>query len=187
MSWPLGAGRCPKVQLYSWEEVAEIDAQRRNNFLCCSCEGFKAPRAHHCRKCERCVLKMDHHCPWINNCVGHFNHGHFTGSFYVRFLCVNFFIIPDPNLEGLDPDRQPCYWAINLGYHIYIQYSMLCFVILQPFWPRQCAAAASPASLSPAPSTTASTGPTTSTTAMEQSPASSSPSGLCWPHSSVGT
>ena len=48
---------------------------------------------------------------------------------------------------------------------------MLCFVILQPFWPRQCAAAASPASLSPAPSTTASTGPTTSTTAMEQSPA----------------
>lgn len=45
---------------------------------CTSCQGYKAPRAHHCRKCNRCVQKMDHHCPWINNCVGHFNHGHFT-------------------------------------------------------------------------------------------------------------
>merc|ERR1712223_1505358 len=45
---------------------------------CAECAGYKAPRAHHCRKCGRCVLKMDHHCPWINNCVGHFNHGHFV-------------------------------------------------------------------------------------------------------------
>ncbi|XP_073989975.1 palmitoyltransferase ZDHHC6 [Rhodnius prolixus] len=46
--------------------------------FCKICEGFKAPRSHHCRKCGRCVLKMDHHCPWINNCVGHANHAHFT-------------------------------------------------------------------------------------------------------------
>lgn len=45
--------------------------------FCEACQGYKAPRAHHCRKCSRCVMKMDHHCPWINNCVGHFNHGHF--------------------------------------------------------------------------------------------------------------
>jgi len=45
---------------------------------CGECAGYKAPRAHHCRKCGRCVQKMDHHCPWINNCVGHFNHGHFS-------------------------------------------------------------------------------------------------------------
>ncbi|XP_067205648.1 palmitoyltransferase ZDHHC6-like isoform X2 [Linepithema humile] len=45
---------------------------------CNICQGYKAPRAHHCRKCGRCVMKMDHHCPWINTCVGHFNHGHFT-------------------------------------------------------------------------------------------------------------
>lgn len=25
------------------------------------CEGFKAPRAHHCKKCGRCMLKLDHH------------------------------------------------------------------------------------------------------------------------------
>ena len=29
---------------------------------CEICKGFKAPRSHHCRKCNRCILKMDHHC-----------------------------------------------------------------------------------------------------------------------------
>lgn len=34
--------------------------------FCSVCEGYKAPRSHHCRKCGRCVMKMDHHCPWLN-------------------------------------------------------------------------------------------------------------------------
>jgi len=53
---------------------------------CGVCRGYKAPRAHHCRKCDRCCMKMDHHCPWINNCVGHFNHGHFT-AFLASAVC----------------------------------------------------------------------------------------------------
>uniref|UniRef100_A0AC34GQV1 Palmitoyltransferase n=1 Tax=Panagrolaimus sp. ES5 TaxID=591445 RepID=A0AC34GQV1_9BILA len=44
---------------------------------CPLCEGHKAPRSHHCARCNRCVLKMDHHCPWLNNCVGHRNHALF--------------------------------------------------------------------------------------------------------------
>lgn len=61
---------------YKWMPENMTDTQ----FLqyCTMCEGYKAPRSHHCRKCDRCVMKMDHHCPWINNCVGHNNHGHFT-------------------------------------------------------------------------------------------------------------
>jgi len=45
--------------------------------FCSQCQGYKAPRSHHCRRCARCVMKMDHHCPWVNTCVGHRNHGHF--------------------------------------------------------------------------------------------------------------
>ena len=40
------------------------------NRKCENCDSMKPPRAHHCRTCGRCVMRMDHHCPWINNCVG---------------------------------------------------------------------------------------------------------------------
>ncbi|XP_078442705.1 DHHC-type zinc finger family protein [Wolffia australiana] len=42
--------------------------------FCGKCRIYKPPRAHHCRICKRCVLKMDHHCLWINNCVGYANY-----------------------------------------------------------------------------------------------------------------
>ncbi|KAG0220319.1 DHHC palmitoyltransferase-domain-containing protein [Mortierella sp. GBAus27b] len=48
---------------------------------CSACDTYKPPRAHHCRTCKKCILKMDHHCPWVQNCVGYFNYGHF-----VRFI-----------------------------------------------------------------------------------------------------
>ncbi|ONM36501.1 putative protein S-acyltransferase 16 [Zea mays] len=41
---------------------------------CQKCSHYKPPRAHHCRACKRCVLRMVHHCIWINNCVGHENY-----------------------------------------------------------------------------------------------------------------
>ncbi|KAI3470491.1 hypothetical protein Pfo_027154 [Paulownia fortunei] len=44
---------------------------------CDKCSAHKPPRAHHCRVCRRCVLRMDHHCAWINNCVGHRNYKSF--------------------------------------------------------------------------------------------------------------
>ena len=44
---------------------------------CRRCIIVKPDRCHHCRLCDRCVLKMDHHCPWIANCVGFFNYKYF--------------------------------------------------------------------------------------------------------------
>lgn len=58
--------------------VALTSEHRR---FCHKCDAFKPPRAHHCKQCKRCVLRMDHHCPWIGNCVGIGNQAHFQ-----RFL-----------------------------------------------------------------------------------------------------
>jgi palmitoyltransferase len=71
----IGPGHVP----LKWRPAGlEEEEARKCLQYCHVCEGFKAPRAHHCRKCARCVLKMDHHCPWINNCCGHFNQAYFT-------------------------------------------------------------------------------------------------------------
>lgn len=43
------------------------------NSYCTRCKADRPERTHHCRVCDRCVLKMDHHCPWIANCVGFYN------------------------------------------------------------------------------------------------------------------
>ncbi|KAI9326121.1 DHHC palmitoyltransferase-domain-containing protein, partial [Obelidium mucronatum] len=59
-------------------------------FFCDRCQLYKPPRAHHCRQCNRCILRMDHHCVWIASCVGFKNQPHF-----VRFLfwtCVSCWI-----------------------------------------------------------------------------------------------
>ncbi|XP_073942616.1 palmitoyltransferase ZDHHC6 [Choristoneura fumiferana] len=59
-----------------WRPRKEEDTEHLQ--FCTICNGYKAPRSHHCRKCGHCVMKMDHHCPWINCCVGHANHCYFT-------------------------------------------------------------------------------------------------------------
>merc|ERR1711939_630138 len=39
---------------------------------------FKPDRAHHCKRCGVCVLKMDHHCVWVDGCVGQNNYKYFV-------------------------------------------------------------------------------------------------------------
>lgn len=64
---------------------AQTDCEVGNNVRKCKhCGGWKPPRTHHCRTCNRCVLKMDHHCPWVNNCVGFRNQ-----KFYMLYIIYN--------------------------------------------------------------------------------------------------
>ncbi|KAK7390522.1 hypothetical protein VNO78_25830 [Psophocarpus tetragonolobus] len=71
-------GRVPATYMPDVEDtespIHEIKRKGGDLRYCQKCSHYKPPRAHHCRVCKRCVLRMDHHCIWINNCVGHANY-----------------------------------------------------------------------------------------------------------------
>ena len=67
----------------------------RNDLFCKKCNNPRPLRAHHCRICGKCTLKMDHHCHWIANCVGYYNQKNFYQFlFYSTFGdCIGFFLL----------------------------------------------------------------------------------------------
>ncbi|KAM0688076.1 Palmitoyltransferase zdhhc2 [Conglomerata obtusa] len=57
---------------------------KHRNKTCSKCKVSKPPRAHHCKICNTCFLKMDHHCFAINSCIGFHNY-----KLFVLFLLCN--------------------------------------------------------------------------------------------------
>ncbi|KAI0036456.1 zf-DHHC-domain-containing protein [Vararia minispora EC-137] len=73
----------------SWSEELNITPARLS--MCSKCKVTRPERAHHCRVCNRCVLKYDHHCPVrINQCVGINNERHFV-LFMAYLVIATFF------------------------------------------------------------------------------------------------
>lgn len=50
------------------------------SLYCYRCARPRPPRAHHCRQCGTCVLRMDHHCPWVGACVGAQNYNYYYNT-----------------------------------------------------------------------------------------------------------
>ncbi|CAM6101733.1 unnamed protein product [Calypogeia fissa] len=87
-------GRVPSSYMPDLEDnqnaLHEVKRKGGDLRYCQKCGHYKPPRAHHCRVCKRCVLRMDHHCVWINNCVGHNNYkAFFLFIFYVVAACTH--------------------------------------------------------------------------------------------------
>lgn len=73
-------------------EIKKAPARIDDFTFCAICKKPKPPRAHHCKRCDRCILRMDHHCQWIGNCIGFNNHKYFLLSLIYSSILLVFSI-----------------------------------------------------------------------------------------------
>jgi len=116
-------GRKENVDLVKSLPVVERKKKDAQYRYCVACSIYKPDRAHHCRQCARCVLRMDHHCPWIANCVGFYNYKFFLlFLFYAILSSVYILVAMFPRLMFVfRPVLNWNYWAshdlfVILGY-----------------------------------------------------------------------
>ncbi|KAF5206297.1 Palmitoyltransferase pfa4 [Thalictrum thalictroides] len=136
--------KCPRSGIYESSNSSQVSRVHEGGDLrfCQKCSHHKPPRAHHCRVCKRCVLRMDHHCIWINNCVGHANYKIFfvfvvyavSASIHSLVLFVGSVLHDDPEVEKQSDSSSRLYYIISglllvsitmalstlLGWHIYL-------------------------------------------------------------------
>ncbi|PON40291.1 Zinc finger, DHHC-type, palmitoyltransferase [Parasponia andersonii] len=134
-------GQVPASYVPDVEENGISDEEIKRNSvqskLCDKCSTHKPPRAHHCRVCRRCVLRMDHHCVWVNNCVGYWNYKAFfmlvlyatIGSIHSTVIIITCAFRKDWDFSGHTPVKVTSGFMMAalsltlgtlLGWHIYL-------------------------------------------------------------------
>lgn len=76
-------------------EKRKVRCYTPNKYTVCEkCDYLIRPeRAHHCKSCKKCVLKMDHHCPWVGTCVGEKNLKYFFLFIFYAFLISGYIVL----------------------------------------------------------------------------------------------
>ena len=78
----------PDVEKCLWdEENGQNDGTKEGQFKdrggliwkwCVECKHHQPPRCHHCKICNKCILKRDHHCFFTGTCIGFYNQRYFV-------------------------------------------------------------------------------------------------------------
>ncbi|CAD2088948.1 palmitoyltransferase DHHC7, putative [Plasmodium vinckei lentum] len=113
-------GYIPNTEEWVFKDFGENNSNNIDDYLiekkktgerrfCKWCCKYKPDRAHHCRICKTCILKMDHHCPWIYNCIGYNNHKYFMLSLIYCSITTIFISLTMLNsvIEAINHNETP--------------------------------------------------------------------------------
>ena len=68
--------------------VSDMDKLSILSPLTCDyCHKMRYPRAHHCKRCNLCIIQADHHCSWLGTCIGYSNLRYFL-CFLLHLTCA---------------------------------------------------------------------------------------------------
>jgi hypothetical protein len=85
------AGQTSDLSLENCNESKSLESTI-NPKICKHCSLPKPLRSHHCKSCDKCILKYDHHNFWLASCIGSRNYKYFFLTIFYSFLSSLIFI-----------------------------------------------------------------------------------------------